>query len=150
MLVVLEGSDGAGKTMLSKILSHVLDAEVIHCTRETPNTYGYFADIIEMAKKRNIIADRFFWGQFVYQSAEERKINPTQLKDLEKQVHEGGGSIILVTAPEDVIVHRLNARNEIPSKPVQVLQDGFEELATTANCPVLRYDSFNGEVSQCR
>lgn len=148
MLIVLEGCDGAGKTSLAQTLSHILDAEIIHSTRETPNDFAWFNDMQECAKHRNIIADRSFWGQFVYQTQEQRKLSTASLAELETMLQANGGKLILVTAPTEVITHRLNARNEATSLPVPVIQGRFEQLAIDASCQVLRYDSFTGEVNK--
>ena len=66
MLIVLEGCDGSGKTTVARNLQNILpDAEIIHCTRETPNDYSFFWHLIQASKDRHIIADRFCYGQFV-------------------------------------------------------------------------------------
>ena len=82
MLVVLEGCDGSGKSTLARFLSKIMNAEIVHCTASTPNNYDYFLNIIEASKTRNIIADRFCYGQFVYQEAEDRRLNMYQLYKL--------------------------------------------------------------------
>lgn len=119
MLYILEGCDGTGKSTLATQLSKLLDAEVIHCTKDTPNTELFFLNIVRAAEKRNIIADRFCYGQYVYQQPEERPLeyggletSYRGLNHLEAMMLESGVKVILVDADTDVIVDRLQARNE--------------------------------------
>lgn len=75
--IVLEGIDGAGKTTLANKLKKDLfndDCIIIHCTRNTPNTYRYFEEIINR-ENTNIIMDRAMYGQFVYNTHSDRHSN---------------------------------------------------------------------------
>lgn len=146
MLIVLEGADGVGKTTLAQLLAHTMDAEIIHSTRETPNDWEFFSSIMDEAKTRNIIADRFFWGQFVYQTKAERHLTDAQLTSLERRLADEGGKLIYVYAPEQVIKDRLQARSEIPSLPVEILLNKFERMCIFAQCPTIKYDTYKGKV----
>lgn len=133
MLIVLEGCDGSGKSTVARHLQSVMpDAEVIHCTRETPNNWDFFNSIIEASKSRNIIADRFCYGQFVYQSAEERRLTPKQLMDLEIAMMEAGARVIHVAASVDEIENRLLFRGERTEPSIETICDRylclFEEM----------------------
>ena len=119
MLYVLEGCDGAGKTTVAKHLKNILpDAEIIHCTRETPNDYRFFRTIIDSAENRNIIADRFCYGQFVYQTEAERHLTDHELTCLELDMIATGARVIHVTAGVDEIENRLIFRGEKTDIPV--------------------------------
>lgn len=146
MLIVLEGPDGTGKTTLATLLTKVRAAEIIHCTKETPNNWDYFSAILDEAKKRDIIVDRFFWGQFVYQSREERRITPEQLEKLERRLENEGGVLIYVCASEEDITARLNARKEIPLIPTKILLAKYAVMASLAKCSVIYYNTSTGEV----
>lgn len=129
MLYVLEGCDGSGKSTVARHLKNVLpDAEVIHCTRETPNDMPFFLEILESAKTRNIIADRFCYGQFVYQNESERKLTATDLLWLELHMIADNARVIHVTASVDEIEDRLTLRGEKPSMPVGQLCDRYLDL----------------------
>lgn len=141
MLVVLEGCDGAGKSTLAEFLAKLLNADIVHCTTETPNDYGFFYNIIEAAKTRNIIADRFCYGQFVYQEKDERKLSKSALRMLETYMLEVDGKVILVTAPEDVILARLASRGEVTHMPVKDILSRFEKVMSKSILPVMRYDT---------
>lgn len=144
MLIVLEGVDGAGKTFLANTLALMLDARIIHHSK--PQTFSDYATVIEQSKSENIIADRFFWGQFVYQRPEERLLSEVSLLQLEAMLHDTKGKLVYVHAPLDVIQHRLNARNERTALPLQRLMELYDHRVDCCTCPVIKYDSFNGEV----
>lgn len=146
MLIVLEGADGVGKTTVAALLSRILDADVIHATRETPNTFEWFHSIIREARDRNIIADRFFWGQFVYQSTGERKLSWEGLSDLERELNLSGGVMVYVTAPDEVVMTRLNSRGEQLSLPLDTLKARYEFMVCRTDIPVVQYNTHTGEV----
>ena len=148
MLVVLEGCDGAGKSTLAEFLAKLLNADIVHCTAETPNDYGFFYNIIEAAKTRNIIADRFCYGQFVYQEKDERELSESALRMLETYMLEANGKVILVTAPEDVILARLASRGEPTNMPVKDILSRFEKVMSKSILPVMRYDTLGTITNQ--
>lgn len=131
MLYILEGCDGAGKTTVATKLAKVLDAEIIHCSQYTPNDFSFFVHIAEAAKEKNIIADRFCYGQFVYQEEENRPLRESpivttlgfgdrdgvsalkNLHQLETIMLDCGVKVIYVTAPVDDIKERLALRGEV-------------------------------------
>lgn len=119
MLIVLEGCDGSGKSTLASSLAKILDAEVVHCTQFTPNTYKFFNDIVNASQHRNIIADRFCYGQFVYQEEDQRPLKDftgnslETLHRLEMRMLETGAKVIHVTAPDETIKDRLALRGEV-------------------------------------
>ena len=141
MLVVLEGCDGAGKSTLAEFLAKLLNADIVHCTAETPNDYEFFDSIISAAITKNIIADRFCYGQFVYQEKEDRRLSKADLRILETRILEADGKVILVTAPEDVILARLASRGEITHMPVKDILSRFEKVMSKSILPVMRYDT---------
>lgn len=128
MLIVLEGADGVGKSTIAKRLARILNARIIHCTKDTPNDLAYFRSILYASEEQHIIADRFCYGQFVYQSEEERKLTQDELYRLEADVLNMGAKVIYVTASEKTIEARLNKRNEIPMYPVKELLERFDTV----------------------
>lgn len=141
MLIVLEGCDGAGKTTLAQFLSKLLNADIIHCTAETPNDYEFFDNIISAAVTRNIIADRFCYGQFVYQKKEERRLSKDDLRVIETRMLDADGKVILVTAPHSTIISRLAIRGEVTLTPVPELLERFEKIMSESILPIIRYDT---------
>lgn len=145
-LIVLEGCDGAGKTTLSNVLAELYNAEVIHATRETPNDWKWFSEIMDQARDRNIIADRFFWGQFVYQEPEERHLSLEQLRELEYRLEQEGGKMLYVTAEPSDILSRLQQRSEELSASLGQILSRYAFCVQSANCPVITYNTSKGEV----
>ncbi len=113
MLYILEGCDGVGKSTLAWQLQPILHARVIHCTSQTPNDYKFFHEIIEASKQVNIIADRFMYGQFVYQDELHRPLTIKQLGYLEAEALSAGVQLIHVRADEQTIEERLKLRKEV-------------------------------------
>lgn len=146
MLIVLEGIDGVGKTTLANLLSKTYNAGIIHATRETPNDWAWFNELLDLAKDCNIIMDRSFWGQFVYQDPEERKLSWEQLHELEHRLDQEGGKLIYVTANNEDIQSRLGARAEILSRPLETLKTRYQLCVDAADCPVIIYNTSTGEV----
>lgn len=148
MLIVLEGCDGSGKSTLVELLKNLYynpdEVEVIHATRETPNDMEWFMSIMDRARDRPVIMDRAFWGQFVYQRPEERKLGFSDLSTLEKRLAAEGGKLIYVYSPERVISRRLRKRNEVTSLPIRSLLRKYKNMCTYARCPVIWYNSHTG------
>lgn len=145
-MIVLEGIDGVGKTTLANLLSKTYDAGIIHATRETPNDWAWFNELMDLARDRNVIMDRSFWGQFVYQDPEERKLTWGQLHELEHRLDQEGGKLIYVTATNEDIESRLGARAEVLSRPLYELLEKYTYVMMRAACPVITYNTSTGEV----
>ena len=129
MLFVLEGCDGAGKTTIAKHLKNILPgAEIVHCTRETPNDFEFFCDLIDASRDRHIIADRFCYGQFVYQTQDERKLTRGELLCLESRMLGAGAKVIFVSADTAEIEDRLKYRGEKTDVPVTDICNRYAEL----------------------
>lgn len=112
MLIILEGCDGAGKSTVAKKLAKILNARIIHCNAKSNNDYEFFSNIINASYTENIIADRFMYGQFVYQKPEDRHLTEQDLYRLETQVLSAKGAVINVTANQETIKDRLGLRGE--------------------------------------
>ena len=144
MLIVLEGCDATGKTTLANLLAKTMDGIVIHCTAETPNTYGFFSNLLYTAERRNIICDRFCYGQFVYQDEADRplamhKVYPMEEPDryvdsswealqlLEMEMIRQSAKVIYTWANPNTIADRMIARGENPNNVGRILK-GYEDL----------------------
>lgn len=129
MLIVLEGCDGSGKTTIANNLKAIMpNAEIVHCTTQTPNDFEFFMQLILAAETRDIIADRFCYGQFVYQPEEERHLTDKQLCHLETVMIAQGAKVIHVSAPVGTIKTRLGWRNEEPMHPVDEITQRYIDL----------------------
>ena len=129
MLFVLEGCDGSGKTTVANHLKSILpDAEIVHCTTDTPNDFHFFMSLIEAADNRNIIADRFCYGQFVYQTPKERNLTEPSLMELETEMLAHAVRVIHVAASVEEIEDRLTFRGEKTTLPVREICDRYLDL----------------------
>ena len=128
MLIVLEGCDGVGKSTIANNLAKILNARIVHCTTTTPNDYKFFKEIIDASRTQNIIADRFCYGQFVYQKPCERNLYWEQLTQLELDMLDAGAKVIHVTADVEEVKKRLSIRGETTSMPVEEIMDRFTDL----------------------
>ena len=145
MLIVLEGCDGTGKSSIAKLIQSVIpDSEIIHCTAETPNDFKFFSKLIDIGQYRNIILDRGMYGQFVYQSPEDRKLSHKQLRALELNMIRTGAKVVHVTAMKQTVEDRLNNRYEVPMHTVSVLLSRFDDLFEKSLMPVITVDTTNG------
>lgn len=144
MLIALEGCDATGKTTLAKLLARLYNAEIVHCTTETPNTFGFFNSLIYAATNKNIICDRFCYGQFVYQdegdrplaeykfyhiNGDERYVDDSweALRMLEMDMLRNDVKVIYTWANPNTIADRMIARGENPNNVGRILK-GYEDL----------------------
>lgn len=139
MLIVLEGCDATGKSTLAKMLAPLLNAQIVHCTTETPNTFEFFRDIVYASERNNIIADRFCYGQFVYQDSDERPINSGEFDDewdalynLECRMLRYNTKLIYCYTDTNVIIDRMINRGENPMVPEDIkdIQQNYANLWT--------------------
>lgn len=131
MLIVLEGCDGSGKSTVAEHLKNILpNAEIVHCTTDTPNDYDFFSNLLYSAggNDRYIIADRFCYGQFVYQRPEERHLTDEQLIELETRMLSQRAKVIHVAASVDEIEDRLTLRGEKTGLSVETICDRYLDL----------------------
>ena len=131
MLIVLEGCDGAGKSTLARSFAKILNADVMHCTSKTPNDMEFFEGIIEASKNRNIIADRFCYGQYVYQDKKDRPLGSyDNLNYLETKMLAAGAKVVYVIATIEDIEDRLASRGEklINGLTIAEVMKRFEEV----------------------
>lgn len=147
MLIVLEGCDGVGKTTVANELAKKLEggAEIIHCTRETPNTYEYFQNLIYRGQKENIILDRAMYGQFVYQEHNERNLTMEQLHKLEQYMEVTKARVFYVVADRKTILDRLAARQEKLSLPIETILSRYEKIFANANTRIYVWDTTNSK-----
>ena len=84
------------------------------------------------------------YGQFVYQSPEDRKLSHKQLRALELNMIRTGAKVVHVTAMKQTVEDRLNNRYEVPMHTVSVLLSRFDDLFEKSLMPVITVDTTNG------
>lgn len=148
MLIVLEGCDGSGKTTLAKMLATLFDASIVHCTTKTPNDYEYFRRIIESSKTKNIIADRFCYGQFVYQTEEERKLDLPMLYKLEASMLSVNAKVIYMDTSAEYAYYKLQNRGDTQQTCEELKEHikGFNKIFELSSLRVYRYKVLTGGI----
>jgi len=124
VLWVLEGCDGTGKSTLARNLAGLFEARIVHCS--CPYDHEFFSELIDKSKEYNIIADRFCYGQFVYQEIADRRLTWSDLTRLERRMIQLGAKVIFVDEDTKVVKDRLSKRKE--NMDVDKIRKGFKEL----------------------
>ena len=108
MNIVIEGCDGAGKTFLAKFLCERLGMYYWH--ESAPRSIEEYK---QMLAPGGVVFDRFCFGQFVYNTADERKLSVEQLQELCQHVFPQTHTILIyVDAKTEAIIDRLIKRGE--------------------------------------
>lgn len=145
MLIMLEGCDATGKTTIANMLQLVMpDAQVVHCTADTPNDFEFFDTLIDIGQSRNVILDRGMYGQFVYQDWNERNLSMAQLTKLELRMLETGAKLLYICASKSKIEERLKLRGEETSLAVEEILQRFDEVLKESILPVYYIETTNG------
>lgn len=74
--IILTGVDGCGKTTIAQQIQKnnpEMNYRIVHCTKDTPNDLKYFLNLL--LSDDNIIFDRLYVEQFVYQDAKQRELD---------------------------------------------------------------------------
>lgn len=145
MLIMLEGCDATGKTTIANMLQLVMpDAQVVHCTADTPNDFEFFDELIHIGQSRNVILDRGMYGQFVYQDWHERNLSMAQLTRLELRMLETGAKLLYICASKSKIEERLKLRGEETPLAVEEILQRFDEVLKKSILPVYYIETTNG------
>lgn len=145
MLIMLEGCDATGKTTIANMLQLVMpDAQVVHCTADTPNDFEFFDELINIGQFRNVILDRGMYGQFVYQNWDERNLSMTQLTELELRMLKTGAKLLYICASKSKIKERLKLRGEETPLAVEEILQRFDEVLKKSILPVYYIETTNG------
>lgn len=109
MNIVIEGCDGTGKTTLAKHLCERLGLYYWH--ESNPRNLEEYTSMLSSG---GVVFDRFCFGQFVYNTEQERKLSLEELKYLVNDVFAKTHTLfIYVDLSTDNIIARLNDRGEI-------------------------------------
>ena len=105
--IIIEGCDGVGKTTLVNKIKDMFSVpfEVVHGTRETPNNLEYYLRLLSSEKP--MIFDRFYMGQFIYQTEEERKAKGWLTKEHREIIED------FISVRSDIICIYAKAPNEV-------------------------------------
>lgn len=108
MNIVIEGCDGTGKSSIAKHLCEKLGLQYWH--ESQPRTFDEYKQMLEYG---GFVFDRFCFGQFVYNTENQRKMSFDELKTLVREVFPATETVfIYVDAHTDTIIKRLLQRGE--------------------------------------
>lgn len=109
MKIIIEGCDGSGKSTLARRLATIFNARIEHDSE--PKDLDNYMDRLQ--SDDNIIFDRFFLGQFIYNKPEERKLSEIELFYIKHYCLERQ-DIILIYFDQDteVVLKRLESRSD--------------------------------------
>lgn len=145
MNIVIEGCDGTGKSTIAKHLCEMLGLQYWH-ESQPRNLQEY----VQMLDYGGFVFDRFCFGQFVYNTPDQRKLTVEELKYLTEKVFPATNTVFLyVDAHTDTIIKRLIERGEgnekiIPemTKYIKNIRGTYRSVLRQAGVP---YIEINGE-----
>ena len=143
MKIIIEGCDGSGKSTLARRLASIFNAKIEHDS--TPCPYSNYMQ--RLKQSGNVIFDRFFLGQFVYNPFEERQMGTHELVELIDYCHKQDDIIMIyMNTDTDVILQRLQGRSEkekIRDKEI-ISKLGFQSLEDFVTTIKERYSFYTG------
>lgn len=107
MNIIIEGCDGTGKSTLAKHLCETLGLYYWH--ESEPRT---LAEYQQMLSSGGVCFDRFCFGQFVYNTPEQRRLTEEELGALVASFKQTNTLLLFVDTSTDVIIKRMITRGE--------------------------------------
>lgn len=112
-LIVLEGTDGAGKTSLAGHLAGQHGYAVVHCDRppDGADLFGRYA--ADVATPGKVVLDRCFVSELVYGRSPGGvcRLSAPDAAELALRVADRGGVFVHLTGSAETIAERLAARD---------------------------------------
>lgn len=142
MNIIIEGTDGTGKSTLAKHLQDNFNLKYQHSSSETDNNFEYHFELLD--SKENIVLDRFQLGEIIYPMftpERESKITLSQAVMLSRM--EDTLTIILYASDTSVLKGRIHERGETYSPLYDTINELFKLLGETfelLEVPVLLLD----------
>lgn len=114
MNIIIEGTDGTGKSTLAKYLQGNFNLNYQHSSSETDNNFEYHFELLD--SNENVVLDRFQLGEIIYPMftpERESKITLSQAVMLSRM--EDTLTIILYASDTSILQDRLHERGELYS-----------------------------------
>jgi thymidylate kinase len=149
MILIIEGIDGAGKTMLAEQLSRQTGYPIIHRVKpktdeEKQRMMGEYLQAIKAGK--NMIFDRCWYSEMAYGPVmrDASVISFPQMYELEKILAKQGALIIYCTGSRAALWMRCQKRGEeyvICRDKFNAIYDAYEDIFSAPHhIPVVRYE----------
>lgn len=149
MIIIIEGSDGSGKTTLAQQLSRQTGFPIVHQSypkteEEKKCMVGMYIQAIK--ENKNAIFDRCWYSEMVYGPIlrDRSAISYIDMYKLEEQVAKVGGMIIHCTGPESALWMRCTKRGEdyVTSRDdFKAIHKGFNDIMNIPHyLPVVQYE----------
>lgn len=142
MNIIIEGTDGTGKSTLAKYLQGNFNLKYQHSSSETDNNFDYHFELLD--SNENVVLDRFQLGEIIYPMLtpnRESKITLSQAVMLSRM--EDTLTIILYASNTSVLKDRLHERGELYSPIYDTVNEMFKllgEVFELLEVPVLMLD----------
>lgn len=108
--IIVEGTDGTGKTTISKYIKGRHDFNYYHSSGDTPNDYNYHFELLDSDDKT--VLDRFQIGEIIYPILFGRQSKLTLNQVLMLARAEDTHTIILYSSDPDYLFDRLMNRGD--------------------------------------
>ncbi|WP_194891328.1 hypothetical protein [Catenulispora pinisilvae] len=152
-VVALDGCDGTGKTSLANLLALNYGFTIVHSPR-TPDQVDLadrYRSLISGDGK--VVMDRCFISELVYGPIHRgrTRLSLEDAFDLAEAVAAHGGVMVHLTAPPQVIRHRLLERDGPPSASIEEiaeLVDAYRQVFDAVNAHVQVVSIDTAQVSQ--
>lgn len=142
MNIIIEGTDGTGKSTLAKYLQENFNLKYHHSSSETDNNFDYHFELLD--SNDDVVLDRFQLGEIIYPlftPNRESKITLSQAVMLSRM--EDTLTIILYASDTSVLKERIHERGETYSPLYDTINELFKLLGETfelLEVPVLLLD----------
>jgi len=152
MIIIIEGPDGAGKSMLAEKMAKQTGYKLIRMSypkneEEEKLMAGNYLQMLKSAK--NIIFDRAWYSEMVYGPIKGRDPNIMSypmMYELETKVAQMGGLLIYCTGQKALLWKRATERGEDyvqNKKEFDKIYDGYEQLMNIPHLIPVVYYGFN-------
>lgn len=149
MIIIIEGPDGSGKTMLAEKISKQTKYPIIHRSQpkseeEKKRMMGEYLQLVRSNK--NCILDRCWYSEMAYGPVmrDASVLSYPQMYELEEQLAKTGAIIIYATGPKAALWQRCQRRGEdyVTSRDnFNAICENFDAIMNVPHyIPVVRYE----------
>ena len=116
--IIIEGTDGVGKTTLAKNLASAYGYNYFHSSSKTPNDYQYHFSLLDSDDK--VVLDRFHIGELIYPILFDRDSKLTVESATMLSRMDDTLTIILYSSSDEFIINRIVERGDAEDMKVVI------------------------------